>query len=469
MARVVIVGGGLVGMCTGLLLQRDGHEVTVLERDPAPPPTDPRDAWADWERRGINQFRLPHYFQPKFRQDLDEHLPDVSQAMRDAGALPLHMVESIPDEMTGGKRAGDDDLVALTGRRPVVEAAVANAVLAAGLDVRRGVAVAGLLAEPGPGGVPHVTGVRTEDGTELPADLVIDVSGRRSPCLSWLEAIGAAAPDDEVDDLGFAYYGRHLRSADGSTPPAFGSPLQHYESVSTLTLPADNGTWCVALVTAGNDAPLRSIRDLDTWNRVFASYPMVAHWLDGESIEDHIVSLSKIEDRHRSLMVGDEPVATGLLLVGDAWACTNPSVGRGASIGLMHGLALRDTLRSSTIDDPAGLAKAFHAATLATVEPWYRATVDMDRQRMAEVQAAIAGTEAPTDDSYELTMAMLYSIPRDPDLMRVGMRFMALLSAPDQELADPAIVARIREVGSGWRDDPIPGPSRAELLALLDA
>jgi hypothetical protein len=135
----------------------------------------------------------------------------------------------------------------------------------------------------------------------------------------------------------------------------------------------------------------------------------------------------------------------------------------------MHGVALRDTLRSSTIDDPAGLAKAFHAATLATVEPWYRATVDMDRQRMAEVQAAIAGTEAPTDDSYELTMAMLYSIPRDPDLMRVGLRFMALLSNPDQELADPAVVARIREVGSGWRDDPIPGPSRVELLALLDA
>ena len=88
---------------------------------------------------------------------------------------------------------------------------------------------------------------------------------------------------------------------------------------------------------------------------------------------------------------------------------------------------------------------------------------------MAEVQAAIAGNAAPTDDSYELTMAMLYAIPRDPDLMRVGMRFLALLSAPDQELGDPAIVARIREIGSGWRDDPIPGPSRAELLALLDA
>jgi 2-polyprenyl-6-methoxyphenol hydroxylase-like FAD-dependent oxidoreductase len=469
MARVVMVGSGIVGLCTGMLLQRDGHDVTLLERDPAPPPADPRDAWAGWERRGINQFRLPHYFQPRFRQLLDEHLPDVSNAMREAGALPLHVVKSIPDEFTGGPREGDDELVALTGRRPVIEGAVADAALAAGLDVRRGVAVAGLLAEDGADGVPHVIGVRTEDGAELRADLVIDSSGRRSPCPKWLEAIGSAPPDDQADDLGFAYYGRHLRSSDGSTPPALGPPLQHYESISTLTLPADNGTWCVALVTAGNDAPLRAIRDVDTWTRVFASYPMVAHWLDGEPLEDHIISLSKIEDRHRSLVVDDSPVVTGLLLLGDAWACTNPSVGRGASIGLTHGVALRDTLRSSSVDDPGGLAKAFHAATLATVEPWYHATVDMDRQRMAEVQASIAGSPVVTDDTYELTNALLYSIPRDPDLLRVGLRMMSLLSPADEWRSDPALVARIREIGGGWRDDPMPGPSRAELLALLDA
>jgi hypothetical protein len=29
------------------------------------------------------------------------------------------------------------------------------------------------------------------------------------------------------------------------------------------------------------------------------------------------------------------PVATGIVSVGDAWACTNPSLGRGITMGLM--------------------------------------------------------------------------------------------------------------------------------------
>jgi glycine/D-amino acid oxidase-like deaminating enzyme len=77
--NVVVIGGGLVGLSTAMLLARDGHHVTVLERDPAPPPA-PADAWRDWERRGVNQFRLPHAFLPRFRQLLDAELPDVPSA-----------------------------------------------------------------------------------------------------------------------------------------------------------------------------------------------------------------------------------------------------------------------------------------------------------------------------------------------------------------------------------------------------
>jgi 2-polyprenyl-6-methoxyphenol hydroxylase-like FAD-dependent oxidoreductase len=36
--KIVIVGAGMVGLCTSMLLAGDGHEVVVLERDPAPPP-----------------------------------------------------------------------------------------------------------------------------------------------------------------------------------------------------------------------------------------------------------------------------------------------------------------------------------------------------------------------------------------------------------------------------------------------
>ena len=38
MAEILVLGAGLDGLSTAMLLARDGHQVTVLERDPAEPP-----------------------------------------------------------------------------------------------------------------------------------------------------------------------------------------------------------------------------------------------------------------------------------------------------------------------------------------------------------------------------------------------------------------------------------------------
>jgi phytoene dehydrogenase-like protein len=38
MATILVLGAGMNGLTTAMLLARDGHDVTVLERDPAPPP-----------------------------------------------------------------------------------------------------------------------------------------------------------------------------------------------------------------------------------------------------------------------------------------------------------------------------------------------------------------------------------------------------------------------------------------------
>jgi phytoene dehydrogenase-like protein len=37
MADIVVLGAGLNGLAAGMLLARDGHRVTALERDPAEP------------------------------------------------------------------------------------------------------------------------------------------------------------------------------------------------------------------------------------------------------------------------------------------------------------------------------------------------------------------------------------------------------------------------------------------------
>ena len=76
MAEVVIIGGGLTGQAAAMLLAVDGHHVRVLERDPAPPAASAAEAWESWERRGVNQFRMLHYFLPRFREVVEAELPD---------------------------------------------------------------------------------------------------------------------------------------------------------------------------------------------------------------------------------------------------------------------------------------------------------------------------------------------------------------------------------------------------------
>jgi glycine/D-amino acid oxidase-like deaminating enzyme len=63
MSKILVLGGGIVGLSTAMMLARRGHDVTVFERDSKPLPASPEDAWQGWERRGVAQFRQPHYLQ----------------------------------------------------------------------------------------------------------------------------------------------------------------------------------------------------------------------------------------------------------------------------------------------------------------------------------------------------------------------------------------------------------------------
>ncbi|MCU1502569.1 MAG: dependent oxidoreductase [Ilumatobacteraceae bacterium] len=477
MARIVMIGGGVVGLCGALLLGRDGHDVTVLERDPLPPP-DPREAWAGWERRGVNQFRMLHFFQPGFRQAMAATAPDVVGALEAAGALLVNSCRTAPPEITGGFADADARFDSYTARRPVAEAAIAQLAAATdGVTIRRGVTVRGLLTgTPGGGGaggavgadgVPHVVGVRTDGGDDVPADLVVDVGGRRSALPGLLAAVGARPPIEEKAECGFIYYGRHFRSSDGSTPPAFGSFLMLHHTVSLLTLPADNGTWGVGIVASAKDAALRGLKDLATWTRAVRSFPLAAHWLDGEPLDDEVAVMAKIEDRHRSFVVDDQPVATGVLALGDSWACTNPSVGRGISIGALHAVALRDVLHDAP-SDPVQLARCWHGATLQSVEPWYRSTLAFDGERLAEVDANIAGRRFEPSVEYSTTMAVLSAAAKDPEVLRAALAIGGVLDLPSDALAAPGLLDKVDRLGGGWQDEEQFGPDRDALLALVN-
>jgi 2-polyprenyl-6-methoxyphenol hydroxylase-like FAD-dependent oxidoreductase len=470
MTWIVVIGGGVGGLVSGMLLARDGHDVTVLERDAAAPPASADDAWNGWDRRGVNQFRMIHLFLARFRQLLEKELPDAAAAAEEWGAIRYNPMRLVPDEMIGGFRDTDNQFESLSARRPVMEGALAGAAARTpGLEVRRGAAAAALLTDGEiANGVPHVVGVRTEAGEELHADLVVDAAGRRSSLPAMLTAIGARAPEEELEDSGFMYYGRHFRSVNGEIPPLMCGLLMPWGTVSTLTLPADNGTWGLAIIASAKDAAMRGLRDVETWMRTWRSFPLVAHWVDGEQLDDEVAIMAKIEDRHRSFVVDGSPVATGVLAVADSWACTNPSLGRGASIGMMHAVALRDLLRVASIDVPVELAQRWHEVTEATVEPYYRATLDFDRHRLAEIDAGIEGkTYDPGDPAWEIGQALQAASSKDPELFRSMLKLVGVIANPDEVLAEPGVFEKVVELGGNWRDEPSFAPTRDELLAIV--
>ena len=473
MARIVVMGAGVVALGAAMLLAGDGHEVIVLERDPAPPPDDPADAWERWQRPGLNQFRLPHAFLGGFRAILDAELPEVAKDLESAGALRLNFIRDVvPAAASGGWRDGDERYEWLTGRRPVMEAVVAAAAAATpGVEVRRGAAVTGLASGAAVlPGVPQVTGVQTRSGESIPADLVVDMTGRRSGLPGWLAGIGARRPAEELEDTGLVYYGRHFRSADGSTPALIGPPQIPWGTLISLTLPADNGTWAVVLAVAAKDKSLRPLREPERWEAAARALPLVAHWLDGTPIDDGVQVLAGLEDRYRGFVVDGTPVATGVVPVADSWACTNPTHGRGTSIGMLHALVLRDQIRAAGLDDPAEFARAFHAATARIVEPWYRMTNAADRHQLGEIAAGISGDAYdPQDPEYQLDRALEAASPQDPDCLRAFLDVRFVLRPPEQALADSELRAKIMRLGSGWRERPSFGPDRTQLVALAGA
>ena len=62
------------------MLAPDGHQVMVLEADPAAFRPLPARRGSLWQRKGVAQFRQPHNLFPRFRQVCDQELPEMTAA-----------------------------------------------------------------------------------------------------------------------------------------------------------------------------------------------------------------------------------------------------------------------------------------------------------------------------------------------------------------------------------------------------
>lgn len=397
MARIVVVGGGLIGLATAVMVAKRGHDVTVLERDPEPLPNTPREAWDWWKRSGVMQFRQPHFLLPQGRRVLDAELPEVVRALLDAGAAPR----------------------TVNARRPVLEHAVAT-VADKWAETRRGARAVGLLTS----GSRHVTGVRLHTREELLADLVIDATGRSSPLPVWLTAAGAGEIAERAEHSSVTSYSRYFRARPGEEPPPIlTGTCTPFDCYSILAIPSDARTWAVTVCVDSRDRALMGLRDQGNWTRLVSACPLHAHLITGGEPITGVLAASGVVDRIRDLVSHGVPAATGVLPVGDSWACTNPALGRGVTFGLLHAMIIAEAV-AEHLKHPLALSLAYDRLTRERLVPWYRDTVDLDNQRAAQITAVIEGR-------------------------------------PPGRAGDSATAA------SGRKPWAAPGPSRAEVLTML--
>ena len=220
----------------------------------------------------------------------------------------------------------------------------------------------------------------------------------------------------------------------------------------------------MTLYAATGDQALKRLRHPGAWTAVIRACPMHAHWLEGEPMTG-VLPMGGVIDRYREAA----PPATGVASVADACACTNPSLGRGLALGLGHAWRLRDAVREHG-DDPRDFAAAWRAATEDGLARWYRATVAVDRARLAELEAVRSGRtpEPPQDAAGAVRAALPVAMGRDPDVFRAGLEIIGCLTLPEDVFARPGLAQRVLEIASDANGGaPRLGPDREQLLRLV--
>jgi len=183
--QAVVVGAGIAGIAAARVLADWFETVILLERDPLPD--------APTYRTGTPQARHPHVLLLSLDNDF----------MR-AGAVPLQVNQDLREELPDGRPIPQRDLgltcFALT--RPRIEYALRQRLAEQpNIIVQDSTRVVEVLAEPSGR---RIKAVRCEDvkynrSQIVPADLVVDASGRGQLTVTFLKSTGRPFQQTEID------------------------------------------------------------------------------------------------------------------------------------------------------------------------------------------------------------------------------------------------------------------------------
>ncbi|OKI81359.1 FAD-dependent oxidoreductase [Streptomyces sp. CB02414] len=484
MTRTVIVGGSLTGLATALALGERGHRVTVLERS-APPPEGPPGKAADgWERPLVPQSQQSHTLTSLGVKVLAERAPAILADALAEGARMHAVGDAAPPSLSRSPEAANDpELRALAVRRATLELLLHAAVRTMpGVSLRHGTTVRGLVVAPAGRAV---AGVLTDRGERIPAETVVDATGRRAEHRRWLEAAGLPSATDLTGPTALRVFSRFYRLRDATAPApgplnrgnAAGGIWDHYAAVLH---PAEDGVFALSFGVLPGDPATTALRDAGAFTAAARLSPYVAPWLEPGASEPlaPVRVMTVPPNLLRGTVTARQRPVHGLFPVGDAACVTDPIFGRGMSLAFAHAFRLADLLDA---EPRPGDAQSAGAVGLVDelLRPWFVHDSGEGVVRRVRWRAATRGAEAPAPTPVPLAapagrgrpaLSEVAAAATTDGLVWRGLhRVLMSLDPPGTVFDDPVFRERVRTAPPARPTPGVRPPSRAELLEALNA
>ncbi|WP_155763991.1 FAD-dependent oxidoreductase [Mycobacterium asiaticum] len=435
--NAVVLGASIAGLLAARVLADFYGVVTVVERDLLPdgPVT----------RRGVPQGGLPHIpaaratqtmelLFPGFLDDLVAHGArvwddgDLSRLCMNFGGHQLLGSGNIPDP---------DSLVIHYAHRPLLEwrlrcrvRAIPNVQFRDGHDAVR------LTSTDQQGRVNGVVVARRDLASSeetLPADFVVDATGRGSRTPVFLEQLGYSRPREDELKVHVTYSGLPvyvapgtlrenitLRAAEPSRPMAF------------AMFAGESDIYMLALQTlAGQPAPTDRV---ELFNCLTGIAP--AHVLAAARSAEPLADVTQYKFPSNRWRRYDKLARTpdGLIVMGDAMCSFNPLYGQGMSVAAIEALVLRDCLRQGD----ERLARRFFGLAAKEIAVAWQTAVSSDLalpQIPGKRTASVRVRNALVD-------RLIWAAQSDPVMVQ---RFLQLMNmvGPRAELFRPSTMLRM--------------------------